>query len=197
MTWTFRQDDFGGTALSSRTHVDFIVGMLCKEIEMQPWLIVFALAAVLAQSPRTVTGVYRNPGRGFAIEVPKNATGILEGDPVIEHGITIALPSGGSIDAYGEPNSFEWPTPADGLRWSIETERQCSSGGVHESKVGRLGGAAVRLSCGERSIRLMLAFRPGGGPIYWLRLETRTVDEDADAIFLERVASSFQIIRWR
>ena len=31
----------------------------------------------------------------------------------------------------------------------------------------------------------------------WLRLETANTREAEDAIFLERVAASFEIIRWR
>jgi hypothetical protein len=56
-----------------------------------------------------------------------------------------------------------------------------------------LTGAGVRLSCGEQIIRVLLVFRPGGGPIYRLRLETNPTHEAEDSAFFENVASSFRI----
>lgn len=161
--------------------------------------LVLILAVGALQAPRTVKGRYRHPGQGFSVVVPDEATGLLEGHLATERGIRLVLPSGGSIFAYGEANSLEWPTPVDGIRWAIAQEPSCSSHGIRDARVGtsgRLSGAGARLSCEEKSIRLLLVFRPGGGPIYWLRLETETAHEAEDAVFLEKVAASFQIIRW-
>jgi hypothetical protein len=177
------------------------------DVSSCPWLDGFTdhqrdvLVAILAvgalQTPRTVKGVYRHPGQGFSVVVPDKATGLLEGDPHTERGVRIALPSGGSIFVYGEANSLEWPTPDDGIRWAMRLEPECSSQGIRDARVGKLAGSGTRLSCGDKAIRLLLVFRPGGGPIYWLRLETETAHEAEDANFLERVASSFRIIRWQ
>jgi len=160
-----------------------------------------AAAAILAmgsvQAPRIVKGRYRDHGQGFSVLVPDAARGLLEGDPATARGIRIALPSGGSIFTYGEANSLEWPSPSDGIRWAVTEQPECSNQGIRDTRVGKLTGAGARLSCGEKSIRLLLVFRPGGGPIYWLRLETTTTDDGEDAVFLEKVASSFQIIRWQ
>jgi hypothetical protein len=161
------------------------------------WAAVTILVVGAGQAPRIVKGRYRHPGQGFSVVVPDKAKGLLEGDPVTEHGIRIALPSGGSIFAYGEANSFEWLTPADGIRWAVTQQLECSSQGIRDVRVGKLMGSGAKLSCDGKSIRLLLVFRPGGGPIYWLRLETSTGHEAEDAVFLERVASSFQIIQWR
>jgi len=158
-------------------------------------LLILAVGAL--QTARTVKGRYRHPGQGFSIMVPSEATGLLDGDPAIERGIRLLLPSGGSIFVYGEANSLEWPAPVDGIRWAAAQEPTCSSQGIRNERVGKLSGSGVRLSCGETSIRLLLVFRPGGGPIYWLRLETASAREAEDAILLERVAASFQTIPWR
>ena len=49
----------------------------------------------------------------------------------------------------------------------------------------------------RRSGLVKRGFRPGGGPIHWLRLETKTAHEAEDAILLEEVAASFEITRWQ
>lgn len=156
--------------------------------------LVLILAVGVLQTPRTVKGRYRHPGQGFSVVVPEKATGLLEGDPATERGIRIVLPSGGSIFVYGEANSLEWPRPADGIRWTMTLNSKCSSKGIQDARVGELSGAGARLACGEASMRLLLAFRPGGGSVYWLRLETETAHEAKNATFLEQVAASFQII---
>jgi hypothetical protein len=160
--------------------------------------VALVLTLGVAQTARTVKGRYRHPGQGFSVLVPEKATGLLEGDPHTERGIRIALPSGSSIFAYGEPNSLEWPSPADGIRQRVADYPKCSADGIQTpAKLGKLAGAGARLSCGDQIIRLRLAFRPGGGPIYWVRLETASNHEAEDATFFEKVASSFQIIRWQ
>jgi hypothetical protein len=160
--------------------------------------VTLVLTLGVAQTARTVKGRYRHPGQGFSVLVPERATGLLEGDPHTERGIRIALPSGGSVAAYGEPNSLEWPSPVDGIRWAVANYPKCSLDGIQTpAKLGQLAGAGARLSCGDRIIRFLLAFRPGGGPIYWIRLETASTHDAEDATFFEQVASSFQIIRWQ
>ena len=164
-------------------------------LQLPALLLILAVGA--QQTARTVTGRYQHSGQGFSIVIPHEATGLLEADPAIERGIRLLLPSGGSIFVYGEANSLEWPASVDGIRWAVAQEPTCSSQGIRNERVGKLSGSGVRLSCGEKSIRLLLVFCSGGGPIYWLRLETASAREAEDAILLERVAASFQTIRWR
>jgi hypothetical protein len=161
------------------------------------WTMALILAVGFLQAPRTVKGIYRHPGQGFSVVIPDGVRGLLEGDPHIERGIRIALPSGGSIFVYGEPNTLEWPTPADGIRWAVQKEPKCSSDGVREVQVGKLTGAGARLLCDGKLVSLQLLFRPGGGPVYWLRLETHRDNEAEDVTFLGKVSSSFQLIRWQ
>ena len=160
-------------------------------------VLTLALAIAASQPPRTVKGQYRLPAKGFAVVVPRNATGLLEVDPEVERGVRIALTSGGSVLVYGEMNSLEWSTPVEGVRWVADAVHpECTTSPVSDAHVGTLIGAGMRLLCGARVIRYALAFRPAGGPIYWLRLETSTSQEAAEAKVFEQIAASFRLIRW-
>lgn len=159
------------------------------------WVLVLASL----QLPLAVKGQYRLPARGFAVDVPRDATGLPEGDPAAERGIRIALPSGGRVFVYAEMNAQEWRTPAEGVRWvaSRHSARDaCTASPVSNTKLGPLVGAGTRVLCGEEVVRYALAFRPGGGPIYWLRLETQQSQEAAETKAFNGIAASFRLIRW-
>jgi len=47
-----------------------------------------------------------------------------------------------------------------------------------------------------RVFRVLLAFRNGGGPIYWLCLETVRSHQSEDEAILKSVAASFKQIHW-
>ena len=160
---------------------------------------VLTLALVIAapQPPRIVQGQYRLPAKGFAVVVPRNATGLLEGDPAVERGIRIALTSSGNVFVYGEMNSLEWRTPTEGVQSLAQSaDAECVISPVSDARVGTLVGAGARVLCGAQVIRYALAFRPGGGPIYWVRLETNTRQEAAETKVFEQIAASFRLIRW-
>lgn len=148
-------------------------------------------------TPRWFTGVYRNSALGFAVKIPSGLKGLTGDQDGPERGVRIVLPSSGHIVVFGEPNSFEWGKPEDGVRAVLEQEA-CGSGKPEFSRahVGRLNGSKGILLCGERVIETLLVFRPGGGPIYWLRLETVREHQSADAVVLANVAASFRVIRW-
>jgi hypothetical protein len=141
--------------------------------------------------------IYRNPALGFAVRIPRGLKGLTGDQDGPERGIRIVLPSSGQIVVFGEPNSAEWSKPADGVRAVLEHEA-CASGKPEFSpaRVGRLDGSKGILVCGERVMEVLLVFRPGGGPIYWLRLETVREHQSADAVALAKVAASFRLIRW-
>jgi hypothetical protein len=146
---------------------------------------------------RSVEGTYRNPALGYSIEVPPdlNAKAGDEAGPV--RGITISLPSGGKIVVFGEPNSLEWKTPVEGVQAKLAREK-CPSGHqkVSPARVGSLTGANGSLVCGDRVVKLFLAFRTGGGPIYCLRLDTHTASTSNDEKILQNVTASLNIIPW-
>ena len=154
--------------------------------------LVLILAHGIQQPPRTVRGRYRKSGEGFSVVIREKAKGVLEGEAAVERGVRMVLPSGGNIYAYGEANSLEWRTPADGIRSMIE-QPKCATEAIQDGTVGKLRGARTRMSCDEKVVRVVLAFRPGGGPIYWLRLKITSRHELEDARFLEEVATSFLV----
>ena len=114
-----------------------------------------------------------------------------------ERGVRILLPSGGKIVVFGEPNSLEWKSPKEGMRYEL-TLAACASNGqeVKQASIGRLSGAKGSLVCGDRVLKVLLAFRTKGGPIYWLRLDTVHTHESEDDAILESIAASFKLIRW-
>lgn len=139
---------------------------------------------------------YRHSGLGFAVDVPDEATRMDEGDPVTERGIHLALPSEATIRVFGEPNSLELPSPEAGVRDALAGHKGCAAGSVRRVRVGALTGAGGRVQCGASVTRYLLVFRPGGGPIYWLRLDTSTATERDDVALFAKVAASFAIIPW-
>src|SRR5262245_27500981 len=139
---------------------------------------------------------YRLPAMGFSVVVPPGAKRVRDGDPATERGVRMVLPSGGGIVVFGEPNSLEYRTPAARIRGVRAMEANCSAGRVASVRVGRLDGAGARVLCGEQVIRYALAFRPGGGPIYWSRLDTTVAHESEGAKTFEAAKASFRIIRW-
>jgi hypothetical protein len=146
-----------------------------------------------------VSGAYRNPAEGYSIRIPHGLSGKTGVSGVgTQRGVEIPLPSGGVITVWGEPNSLEWKRPSDGVQWSLENG-ECASGKAGPSNIviGRIAGAQGTLACGNAVEIMFLAFRPGGGPIYWLMLTTSPAHESEDKAILEKVAATFRIIRWR
>jgi hypothetical protein len=147
---------------------------------------------------RSVEGVYRNPALGFSIKIPRGLKGVTGDQDGPERGVRIPLTSGGEIVVFGEPNSLEWKSPEEGVE-DLLKNRTCNSGKseIERARVGKLNGAKGSLICGDRVLKVLLAFRPHGGPIYWIRIETPRVHESEDEGILETVAASFKLIRWK
>ncbi len=145
---------------------------------------------------RWVTGTYRNPALGYSISVPRGLKGITGDQAGPERGVKIALPSGGQISVWGEPNSLEWKTPEEGIRW--ELGESCATGRqvVSPTRI-KLSAAKGSVVCGNRVLKVFLAFRPGGGPIYWLRLDTTMAHKLEDEKTLDHVAASLKLIAWK
>jgi hypothetical protein len=150
-----------------------------------------------AQS-RSVEGTYTNYALGYSIRIPRGLKGVLGDQSGPERGPRISLPSGGDIVVFGEPNSLEWKSPEEGVKAQL-AHMSCASGRteVKPTLVGRLNGAKGRSVCGDHVSKRLLAFRPHGGPIYWLRLDTTSAHEFEDELVLEKIAASFKLTRWR
>src|ERR1700674_3487496 len=142
-------------------------------------LVVFT--SVAWAGPRWVVGTYRNPSEGYAIKIPRGLKGSAEQDAGPERGPRISLPSGGHIVVFGEPNTVEHKNPTEGVRAVLAYEK-CASGRpeVSQARVGKRGGAKGYLVCRDRVVELLLVFRPGGEPIYSLRLETVRAHKSED-----------------
>ena len=157
-----------------------------------------ACTSVAQANPRWVVGTYRNLAEGYSIKIPRGLKGRAGDEDGPERGPRISLPSGGNIVVFGEPNSLEYKNPTEGVRAELAYEK-CASARqeVRQARVGMLNGAKGSLVCGDRVVKVLLAFRTGGGPIYWLRLETVRAHESEDDVILEDVAASFKLIRWQ
>jgi hypothetical protein len=161
-------------------------------------LVQLACTGVAWADARWIKGTYRNPALGYSIRIPRGLRGMAGDEAGPERGVRISLPSGGKIVVFGEPNSLEWKSPEEGVKAEL-THEVCASDRqeVKQARVGRLNGAKATLVCGDRLLRLFLAFRPRGGPIYCLRLETVRAHESGDEAILENIAASFELIRWK
>jgi hypothetical protein len=150
---------------------------------------------------KSIEGTYRNPALGYSIKIPRGLKGVTGDQDGPERGVRIPLASGGEIVVFGEPNSLEWKSPEEGMGEWIGNHLKkptCNSGErkIERVRVGRLNGAKGTLICGDRVLKVLLAFRSSGGPIYWIRLETLRVHQSEDEAVLETVAGSFKLIRW-
>ena len=160
-------------------------------------LVQLACTTVISADARWVEGLYRNPALGYSIKVPHGLKGLTGDQAGPERGLRILLPSGGTILVYGEPNSLEWKSPEEGVLDAL-TNQHCvgHQPEIKQTRVGKLGGARGSLLCGESVTTVILVFRPGGGPIYWLQLKTARAHESEDNATLETIAASFTLIRW-
>jgi hypothetical protein len=152
---------------------------------------------VVSAHLRSVVGTYRNPALGYSVKIPsglKAETGDQDGP---ERGVRIQLASGGAILVFGEPNSLEYKSPEEGVADGLKSP-SCSSSQseIKRARIGKLIGAKGRLACDDHVIWLLLAFRPHGGPIYWIRLDTSRAHEREDAAILNTFAASLRLIRW-
>jgi hypothetical protein len=160
-------------------------------------IVVLAVCCVsVGQTARRVTGDYSNPALGYQVTVPEGLVGTTGDQAGPERGFTLSLPSGGTITVYGEPNSLEWKAPIDGIRHSLGLEK-CNSDRRQTTGFGRLGRLTATkgsLACDDRVLEMLLAFRSGGGPIYWITLRTTTQKRVDDEAAFNKLAGTFRLI---
>jgi hypothetical protein len=157
---------------------------------------------IVCAESRSVEGTYRNFALGYSIKIPYGLKGVTGDQDGPERGVRIPLASGGEIVVFGEPNSLEWKSPEEGIGdWMGDYLKRptCNSGErkIERARVGRLNGAKGTLICGDRVLKVLLAFRSSGGPTYWIRLATLRVNQSEDEAVLEAVTASFKLIRWK
>ena len=162
-------------------------------------IVVLAVSCVsVAQTPKRVTGDYSNPVLGYEITVPEGLVGMTGDQAGPERGFTVSLPSGGTIVVYAEPNSLEWKAPIDGIRHALGLEK-CDADrrqATAFARMGRLTATRGTLSCGDRLLEMLLSFRAGGGPVYWLTLRTTVQKRTEDETVFNKMAATFRLIPW-
>jgi len=167
---------------------------------MRMSIIILVVACVsAAQAARHITGTYSNPALGYEVSVPEGLVGITGDQAGPERGLGISLPSGGTISVFGEPNSLGWRAPIDGIRHAFGLEK-CTSGRQQATgftRMGRLTATKGTFVCGDRLLEMLLTFRPGGGPIYWMTLRTTVQKRVTDEAALNKLAATFQLARWQ
>lgn len=205
---TFRERRLSGpTFIEPRLTLqvfDLMVARLSYNQFMPPrkhkWIAIFfgllLLPSFARPESRKIEGTYRNPALGYSVLIPHGLIGIAGDEAGPERGVQISLPSGGKIIVFGEPNSLEWKSPEEGVKTGIPRACPTDSQLVKRTKVGKLDGVETSLVCGDHVFSVLLAFRNGGSPVYWLRLDTTRAHQSEDEAILKEVSASFKLIRW-
>lgn len=183
--------------LGAALMIETIRGKIRIRLKAMIALLVICVSISTAGQTRWFEGTYRNPALGYSIRVPRGLKGMTGDQAGPERGFRIYLPSGGEIVVFGEPNSLEWKNPEEGIR-KVLSWHPCSSGKpeISQARVGKRTGAKGSLVCDDRVLKMLLVFRPRGGPIYWLQLETVRSHESVDDAIFGGFAASFKLIRW-
>ena len=137
-------------------------------------IILLVSCVCTAQTARRRTGKYTNPALGYAVIVPEGLVGetgtrpapkkdsayrCLPAEPSLSSANPIVTNGGLQPAAYGIPSGRE----------RCNAVRQQTTG---YDRMGRLTATKGALACRDRLLEMRLAFRPGGGPIYCMRLRT-------------------------
>jgi len=155
-------------------------------------------------SGTSVTGKYANYAEGFSIRLPRGLIGKRGQAAGPERGVSIPLSPDceGVVEVFGEANSLDWPKPEDAIASEITRATEDSHRvGVtrYASRLGSLLAAGVTL----RSDRtddvedIVVAFRPGGGPVYFARLRSTAARYVRDRDAFTRIIRSFRLEPWR
>jgi len=151
-----------------------------------------------------VTERYFNYAQGFSIAIP---TGLLgrhgqEAGPERGASIPFSRDCTGVMVAYGEPNSLEWATPADAIKWKIDTAKEDDPQAVARrfiTRLGKLKAAGVIIihhTTDEREI-VVVAFRPRGGLVYTAMLSTTGRRYSHDRMIFMEALQGFRLEAWR
>jgi len=106
------------------------------------------------------------------------------------------------VVVYGEPNSLEWATPADAISWKIKTAKEDDPQAVTRRFITRLGklkaaGVTIRHHTTDEREAVVVAFHPGGSPVYQATLSATGKRYPHDhKIFMEAL-HGFRLEAWR
>ena len=147
---------------------------------------------------------YFNYAEGFSVAIPSGLQGRAGQDAGPERGVAVPLSRDctGVVVVYGEPNSLEWPTPADAITWEVQTQTKDAPQAEiqrYRTRLGKLKAAGVTVKRGATSEveDIVVAFRPGGGPVYTARLSTTGKRYKQDREVFRKVLRGFRLEAWR
>ena len=153
---------------------------------------------------KPVSRRYINYAQGFSVAIPKGLRGRHGQSAGPERGVSIPLSRdcAGVVVVYGNPNSLEWPSPAAATGEEAESAVKDDPRAEvrrYTTRLGRLKAAGVKV--GRRATseveETVVAFRPGGGPVYTARLRTTVARYERDREVFRAVLRGFRIEDWR
>jgi hypothetical protein len=103
---------------------------------------------------------------------------------------------------FGEPNSLEWATPAGAINCEIDTTKEDDPQAVAQQFITRLGklkaaGVILRHHTTDEREVIVVAFRPGGGPVYKAMLNTTGGRYSHDRKIFMKALQGFRLEAWR
>lgn len=150
-----------------------------------------------------VSGRYVNYAEGFSVGIPRDLKGRRVRVSGPERGVTIVLSPGcgGIIRFDGDPNSLEWSTTSIAAAASAEYAKD--RGGFivrkYKTRMGRLpaSGVTIHYRDSQDIEDVVVAFRPGGGPMYTAQLGTVAARYGRDRKRFSDVLRRFRLEPWR
>jgi len=150
-----------------------------------------------------IVGRYINYAEGFSVGIPRNLTARRVPVAGPERGLSIVLSRdcAGVIRFDGDANAMEWTTTA--IAASETASYSKDDGGFivrkYKTRMGRLpaSGATIHYRNSHDAEDVVVAFRPGGGPMYRVHLWTNTARYRRDHKHLLDVLRRFRLAPWR
>lgn len=153
---------------------------------------------------RTVSKRYFNHAEGFSVAIPNDLKGRAGQAAGSERGVAFPLSQDctGVVVVFGEPNSLEWPAPTDALTWLARTHTEGDSQAKvrrYWTRLGKLKAAGVTIHHQATSDveDIVVAFRPGGGPVYTAHLATTGTRYKQDRRSFKKLLRGFRLEPWR
>lgn len=149
---------------------------------------------------RAVSGRYANYAEGFSVAMPTGLKGRIVPVDGPQRGVSVPLSQdcAGVLTVDGEPNSLEWATPADAITDQVELWIKRDPQAKVEKYSTRLGklkavGTAIHHRTTNDVEEAVIAFRPGGGPVYTALLRTTKARYRRDRERFQEVLRSFRL----
>jgi hypothetical protein len=153
---------------------------------------------------RAIYKRYFNYAEGFSLAIPSSFKGRAGQAAGPERGVSIPLSHDctGVIVVYGEPNSAEYQMPADAVQqqvdWAVESDPDAEIQ-RYNTQLGRLEAAGVTIRHRKTfEVKdVVVAFRPGGTPVYTAILSTTGRRYEKDRDLFRKVLRGFRLEAWR